>query len=178
MVWKIFGTAALVLFTSQSLSAQKIEVEKKVPPGQFPPPALRYLDENYADRGRTRHYLEAGSDTTKFEAKFKWQGVCYSVEFFEDGSLKDTEKEIDFDDIPAGPRQKMQEVFDADFQKAKVKRVQQQTLPGSPALRYELEVKGKTHPGGWAMWEYLFTAAGDVVRKDKIILPSNNILLY
>lgn len=144
---------------------------------EFPPTALSYLEEQYPDHGRTRYFLESGSDSVNFETKFKWQGSCYSIEFFKDGSLKDTEKQVKYASLEAGLMEVLNDRFRQDFKKWKVKKVQEQTLPGRPGLRYEIEVKGKSEEG-WAFFEYLFEADGPLVLKRKIILPSNNITLY
>lgn len=170
---------SMALFTALAtgLFGQKIEIEKKVSPEEFPAAALEYLNERYPDRGRTRHFLESGSDSTNFEAKFKWQGHCFSIEFFQDGKLKDSEREVKFAALPADLQQQVAARFQRDFKKFKVKKVQEQTLPGSSEPNYEIVVKGKA-PDGRAFFEYLFAADGSVVLSQKIILPSNNITLY
>jgi hypothetical protein len=161
----------------QWVFAQKIEVEKRVSEQEFPAAAINRLDQDFQGRKCTRHYLESDGDTTNFEAKFKWQGERYSVEFFKNGELKDTEKQVDFKKITAVAQEKINGRLRQDFKKFKVKKVQEQTLPGLPGHRFEIEVKGKNSEGA-GYFEYLFEENGSLIRSRKIILPSNNITLY
>lgn len=161
----------------QALFAQKTEVEKRIPEKSFPGNALLWLNAEFAQRKCLRYYLETDGDTTNFEAKFKWQGERYSVEFFKNGLLKDIEKQIRFKDIPASTQAVIQEKFQRVFKKFKVLKVQEQTLPNTPGKRYEIEVKGK-NDSGTALFEYLFEADGRLVLSRQIILPPNNITLY
>jgi hypothetical protein len=167
----------VLVASGQWLSAQKIEVEKRVPEQEFPAVAIEWLGGHFDGRKCKRYYLESDGDTTNFEAKFKWQGECYSVEFFKNGSLKDIEKQVDFKTIPATAQAKINERFRQDFKKSKVKKVQEQTLPGQAGHRYEIEVKGK-NSDGTAYFEYLFEEDGKLLKSRKILLPPNNITLY
>lgn len=174
---KITWLTFLLMAAGQWLFAQKIEVEKRVPEDELPVAALELLNERFDARKCKRYYLESDGDTTNFEAKFKWQGECYSVEFFKNGQLKDIEKKVDFKKIPPATQAKINERFRQDFKKFKVKKVQEQTMPGQNGRRYEIEVKGKNDEGT-AYFEFLFEETGNLVERRKIILPSNNINLY
>ncbi len=161
----------------QTLLAQKIEMEKRIPEQEFPPAAIDWLNDKFSDRKCNRFFLESDGDTTNFEAKFKWQKSCYSVEFLNDGSLKDIEKQVKFKEIPAAVQTSINKQFQEDFKKFKLKKVQEQTLPGRLEKRYEVEIKGKNDEGT-AFFEYLFESDGRLVMRQKIILPTNNITLY
>lgn len=171
--WLIF----LLSLQVQALFAQKTEVEKRIPEKSFPGDALLWLNAEFAQRKCLRYYLETDGDSTNFEAKFKWQGERYSVEFFQSGVLKDIEKQIRFNDIPASVQAEIHEKFRQDFKKFKVLKVQEQTLPNISGKRYEIEIKGK-NDRGTALFEYLFEADGRLVLSRQIILPPNNITLY
>ena len=173
-------TALLIFFLAalaQCFFAQKIEVEKRIPEREFPTKAIEWLNGDFQGRKCERYYLESDGDTTNFEAKFKWQNERYSVEFFKNGDLKDIEKQVDFKIIPAAVQLKITGRFQQDFKKFKVKKVQEQTLPGQPGQRYEIEMKGKNDEGT-AFFEYLFEEDGSLLLRRKIELPSNNITLY
>jgi Zn-finger protein len=159
------------------LNAQKLEVEKRVRQDEFPKPALEYLDLHFEGKKCTRFFREYHADTTNYEAKFKWQKQRYSVEFLVNGTLKDIEKQVPFSALPTVGREKISAQWAKDFRKFKVVKCQEQTLPNRPEKRYEIEVKGKD-ADGMAFYEYLFEANGNLVKRQKIILPSNNITLY
>lgn len=161
----------------QALFAQKTEVEKRIPEKSFPGDALLWLNAEFAQRKCLRYYLETDGDITNFEAKFKWQGERYSVEFFKNGVLKDIEKQISFKDIPDSAQAGIHEKLRRDFKQFKVLKVQEQTLPNISGKRYEMEIKGK-NDSGTALFEYLFEADGRLVLSRQIILPPNNITLY
>ena len=176
----MFKTLLLFLLIAcfpASISAQKIEVEKKIPRAEFPAEALKFLEEKFPGKKNSRFFLESGADTINYEAKSKWRGDCFSVEFLQDGKWKDTEMEVAFKGLTPSLQESVAAVLSESFSKFKVKRVQEQSMPGRLELRYEMEIKGKG-PEGWGMWEYLFTSDGQLVEKQRILLPSNNITLY
>ena len=169
--------ALLLLLLPAWLPAQKIEIEKRVRQRDFPAEALSRLDRDFPERKCTRYYLESDQDSTNYEAKFKWMGNRYSVEFFRDGRLKDTEKQIGWGEVAAGPQALIEAQFQHDFSHFKVKKVQVQTVPHDPDPRYEIELKGRNAAGA-AFFEYLFSAGGNLLQRRKILLPPNHITLY
>jgi hypothetical protein len=176
----LFKKASLVagcLLLGGQVFSQKIEVEKQIRREQFPAQALQWLEKEYPSLRRDRYFREYEADTINFEAKFCWEKAWYSVEFLENGSLKDIEKQVDFSSIPAEERDKMAQHLDADFKKWKVSRCQEQVRPGQPGKRYEIEIKGRDATGA-VKYEYLFEQSGILVQKQQIILPSNLINQY
>lgn len=79
--------------------------------------------------------------------------------------------------LPETLRQEIEQRLDSDFKKWKVDRLQEQTLPGDAEKRYEIVIKGKDETGA-TKYEYLFGSDGTVIRKLKILLPSNLINQY
>jgi hypothetical protein len=171
------GIGFLPCFFALAAYAQKVEVEKRISEKEFPVLAKTWLSENFNDATHMRFFREYTSDTTNYEAKFCWKKNRYSVEFLKTGQLKDIEKSIPFSEVPEPGRAVIRQVLQADFSKYKIIKCQEQTRPGHPGRRYEMELKGKKS-SQTRLYEYLFEEDGRLVLSRKIVLPSNNITLY
>ena len=170
--WVVLVFISLGILKAQ---AQKIEVEKRISSEEFPGPALDYLAQHFPEAKRSKFYQETSKDGTTYEIKLRSGGFRYSVEFFPDGTLMDIEKEIKFSSIPPETRALMQDQWEKDFKKFKVKRCQEQT--SVRGVRYEIEVKGTTKQSP-ALHEYLFEQNGHFVKADRILLRPSDMTLY
>lgn len=167
-----------ILVFSPNAFSQKQEVEKRISAKRFPSEALSQLADSFAGLRQVKYYLELNGADTSYEAKFKWKRARYSVEFLPNGSLMDVEKKVKFGSLPTSFQAMVEQQLGHDFKKFKVKKCQEQTRPGLPSKRYELEIEGKPVVGKAAVFEYLFEEDGAVVQWQEILLPSNNINLY
>ncbi len=163
------------LFLFNTLSAQKVEREKRVDSSEFPSLALDYLDKHFEGRRKVKLYQETSTDSITYEAKLKWNKSRYSVEFFSNGQLMDIEKLINFRDIPSFAKEKITQHWKEHFQKYKITRCQEQT--SDKGLRYEIEVNGKDKEGR-ALYEYLFDEKGAFIQKREILLRTTDMTLY
>lgn len=168
------GTLAIL----PSAFAQKREAEKRIPAKRFPSLALGLLSDRFPSSTCKKYYLEMNGPDSSYEAKFKWEGAKYSVEFLPDGSLMDIEKKVTFTELIPAFRAAVEQQFGHDFKRYKVKKCQEQTRPGFQGKRYELEVEGKPISGKAAVFEYLFEENGALVQRREVLLPSNDINLY
>lgn len=171
----IFLHILISLSFFSNISAQKIEQEKRINQSEFPSLAMDYLQNHFQGMRKMKLYQETSTDSITYEAKFKLNQSRYSVEFFPNGQLLDIEKMIDFETIPTQTRQKITQLWNEHFQKHKITRCQEQT--SKRGIRYEIELKGKNKEGR-ALYEYLFEANGDFVRKREIILRTTDMTLY
>lgn len=145
---------------------------------RFPTLAQELLADSFPDLARMKYYLELNGTDTTYEAKFKWKRAFYSVEFLPTGSLMDVEKRLKFSGLPTSFQAAVEQQLGHDFTKFKVKKCQEQTVPGLERKRYELEIEGKPASGKAAVFEYLFEEDGTVVQRQEVLLPSNDINLY
>lgn len=158
--------------------AQKQEVERRIPAKQFPVAAQALLADSFPDAACTKYFLEINEADTTYEAKFKWQRAYFSVEFQPSGSLKDIEKRVKFNGLPASVQVNINRQFDNDFIKYRIKKCQEQTLPGVVRKRYEIELEGRPRTGQTSVFEYLFEEDGSMIQRQKVFLPTNDINLY
>ena len=171
---KLFSILIFTIFQIP-LFGQKIEVEKRIKKSEFPTVAETFIKEKFSEKKRIKYFKEINGDTIHYEAKFKSDGYCYSVEFFDNGQLEDIEKKIQENELPAATQKNINDYFARHYKKYKIKKIQEQT--GHGTTRYEIEAKGKDQSGTY-LYEFLFSETGLFIQRQKIILPSNNITLY
>jgi len=170
-----FLFAGALLFAWMPAVAQKYEMERRVDPADFSPAAHRYLQENFQEGKKIRYYREVSQQGESFEAKFRWKGQRYSVEFGAEGDLQDVEREVPYRSLPDNVRRQIEMRWEEDFRKHRVDRTQEQQV--GARLRYELIVRGK-ESGGVSYFEYLFEDDGAFVDRQRIVLPPNDIIFY
>ncbi|MGB5355740.1 MAG: hypothetical protein WBN11_03515, partial [Eudoraea sp.] len=161
---------------------------------QFHSNAHAFLEEKLKDARRIRFYKETDSTKVSFEAKFKKDKLQYSVEFDEEGNLEDIEILINEVDIPEDTWSTISYYFQEEFEKYKVKRIQQQyvaieqesvdvTLNNAfqnlllPSVNYEIMVAGKTK-SIYEDFEILFSADGTFVNRRKSLPANYDHVLY
>jgi hypothetical protein len=184
--------ATAMLLTVQPVVAQKdvkIEREKKVSPGQVPPRAVQWLQDALKQVESPDWYYELSNENESYEAKFKWKGERYSVEFHKDGGIEDIEIQRKWRLLPADVKEQMQSYFDSSYTKHKTTRIQVQysgdealmkllftaAAPASLTRRFELEYHGKDEEEN-ALWESLFDSEGQHISRRRIIVrPVDNI---
>lgn len=155
--------------------AQKYEVERRVDVEEFPASAVEYLQEAFPEKTKVKYYRETSQEGESYEAKFEWEGYRFSVEFGPEGDLQDVEREVRYRDLPGPVRRQMEAQWADDFRRHRVDRTQEQTV--GDRLRYEIIVRGKAS-NGVSYFEYLFEDDGAFVKRQKIVLPPNDIILY
>lgn len=156
--------------------AQKIEREHRVDQEVLPGRMLEHLKEAYPKKRRVRYYLEENESGTFYEAKFKYEGYLYSVKYYKDGRLFDTEREIKSKAVPTFVRRKMESSLSERLERFKIVRVQEQLQKGK-LTGYEVEVKGKSseHLG---YFETHFTEDGSFTDIRTIEQRPNDFLFF
>lgn len=184
-----YSAIFITIFLSLHLSAQdKVEREDRVSPDQVPAPARSWMQDAFDKTGKVKWYFERTSGKESFEAKLKYRGAHYSVEFSVSGDLEDVEIERDLDELPLEHRRALRERF-ASLDKFSLQRLQEQRT-GSPedlqaslagndvdgiVTLYEIEFVADIE-GEIALWEGTFTPDGELLNYRKIILrPTDNL---
>jgi hypothetical protein len=171
------GMLALMplLLIGSFAGAQKYEVERRVDVEEFPASAVEDLQEAFPEKKKVKYYKETSQQGESYEAKFEWKEYRYSVEFDPEGDLQDIEREVRYRDLPDPVRRQMEAQWTDDFRRHRVNRTQEQVV--DERLRYEIIVRGKD-ANGVSYFEYLFEDDGAFVKRQKIVLPPNDIILY
>ena len=185
----------LLLLLGNTAQAQyKYEREHRIRKSQFPANALRFIEKKLEDARQVRFYREVDSIKISYEAKFKLDRLRYSVEFDQQGRLEDVEILIREIDIPEESLQAIKEYLSTNFQKYRIRRIQQQypvsdaeptaiTLRNAfqnlllPTNRYELIVAGRKDKG-FNDYEILFNAEGEFLSIRKSLPANYDHVLY
>lgn len=190
--FKRFMALFLFLGLSVNLSGQeKVEREYRVKEEKVPSAAISWANDSFDGKKKLKWYYEQSSGKNSYEAKFKWNGHLYSVEFDTSGIIEDIEQMIKTIEIPGRTLDAILDHFDTGYDSYRIYKIQQQFSgpeenlkryaqgggPDALIIRYEIEFKGKT-PEGIYLWEGLFDSEGKMLRTRKIIPPpTSNIEL-
>lgn len=179
------------MLISNVLLAQKYEREYRIKSGEVPSEARQFVENLDFDRN-IRWYMEEGLDQRSVEAKTKYQGYRYSIEFDTTGQLQDIEVEVEWKALPTETLQAICSQLSEDFDKFKIIKIQVQysgnqevlqqlTTDGfdtnSADVKYELIVKG-AEPGEVNWYEYLFSDAGTLEHRTVIVFRNTDNLEY
>ena len=185
---------ALGLMTVNTFGQYKYEREYRIKKNQFPAEAHALIEEQLAEARRIRYYRETDSAKVSYEAKFKVDRLHYSVEFNQQGELEDVEILIKEVDIPDASFKNMTDYLDTNFNKYRIRRIQQQypvsehesvelTIKNAfqnlilPTIRYELIVAGRKDKG-FEDFEILFDAEGNFLKMRKSLPVNYDHILY
>ena len=179
------------------LTAQvKYEREYKIEESQFPAKALNYLEKTEIQKNNIKYYVEVDKDKKGFEAKFKNNGLRYSVEFNEAGILEDIEVKISKNKLPEVVSEKMEQQFDSIFKRFRILKIQKQFVNTSDQnpetliktalynaedelyCNYEIMVAARKDKKSFEDYEFLFDYKGKVLNIRKSIPPAYGYILY
>lgn len=174
-----------VLFYSltQGLHAQtKYEREVRIETHEVQPQVLDFV-KTLNLKSKVKWYREMGIDTTSIEAKTKYKGNWYSIEFSEDGTLEDIEIEVKWRDLDQQIANGLKDLLDSTFERYRIEKIQLQYI-GAPSvmaqlfdtkqnatnltLNYELVVSSKVE-GAFKQFEFLFSQQPAILSKKEII---------
>lgn len=181
----------LILFTINGFAQYKYERELRVREKDVPANALQFVES--LDFNKKIHwYKEIGENQVSFEAKTRYKGEKYSIEFSQDGSFEDMEIEMSYKDIPDETLKGIEEFLQSEFNRYSVEKVQIQ-YSGNPELirinfrdradmpgidiHYEIVISARPD-GSYRLFEYLFSKTGGFVLKEMIIEKSINNIIY
>lgn len=167
--------------TSTLYAQEKWERETRLSPADVPMKALDFLGE-IPQNTRIKWYREASEQGITLEAKFRYNKQFFSVEFDSIGKFQDLEIERDWKELGPETQASIHVKLAAECADFKVVRLQQQwsdsmnryadlhTLLDSkePATHVEVVARCKNNTSA-TLYEYLFTRAGSLVRKSRLI---------
>ncbi|MDT0641219.1 hypothetical protein RM553_00105 [Zunongwangia sp. F363] len=122
----------ILLFTGLSMLAQdkKIEREDRISEEKMPGRAVELINAEKPEAARRlKYYFETDANRTSYEAKFKYNGHKYSVEFDNNGKLEDIEVQLKKKEIPQITIQAIKSYIDERNERYKIEKIQAQYLP-------------------------------------------------
>lgn len=186
----------IFLFGSRSAQAQedaqvptRYEVEERVDFGEVPQPAQEWIGRIERELP-WKWYVERGENSLTYEAKAGWQGYYFSAEFDDAGVFQDLELQVKWRAIPEPIRASMEAVWDGEFKKWKLEKVQLQLSEWPESCwwkerdaasfyesLYEVELSSRDH-GVWKHWVLLHAPDGTVKTRYQKIPPPTLFIDY
>lgn len=153
--------------------------------------AKTFMDSCCAN-SKVKWYGEESLKGKSIEAKLKYKGALYSIEFDTSGYIQDVEKKIGLDHIPKNARLAIVNKLDSVFSKLKIDKIQLQWVGSNEALydlikkdnsvlpytiNYEVVLKGRKDKSA-KMYEILFSSNGSIVSVSEIVQRNTDNLDY
>lgn len=184
----------LIISTFAFSQDKKIEREEDIERSQMPEKAQKYLKGRKPENLRKlRFYYETDGDKESYEAKFKYKGNRFSVEFNELGTIEDIEVQVKKRNLNKEVRKKIESYLDSKHDRFKIEKIQLQYLPkgDNPAKifqkaidhintipdNFELIVATKNN-GKLKKFEMLFDPNGNFEKEREIIRNSYDYLIF
>jgi hypothetical protein len=180
----------LLAISVEITGQEKYEKEYRIKAHEVPDSALEFFNWDEFDT-KIKWYYEEGLSVNSVEAKFKYGGEKYSVEFDTTGQLEDIEILIDEEFIPVYTRNCINKNLDSLFIRHKTRKIQIQYSGDISSFRsfisendqekfttkYEFIVKGKKNKL-WNLYEVTFDHVGKAMKISQIIFRNTDNLEY
>lgn len=181
----------LVSMFNTGFSQTKFEQEFRIKPGDVPGSALAFIDSMEFDR-KIKWYKEIGHHGKSIEAKTRFKGKKYSVEFSAEGVFEDVEIEIKCTEIPLETRREIEKYLHSEYTKYSIDKIQMQysgtkesvlnlikelDIDTKPTIRYEIVLSSNIDKT-YKMYEFLFSESGDFIQKQEIVLRNTDNIEY
>jgi hypothetical protein len=181
----------LLVGNTHIIAQQKYEREVRIQTEDVHPDALQFIN-NTPINTKIKWYREIGLDTTSIEAKTKYNGQRYSIEFSENGILEDIEVEIKTRDLEETIFNSLKKTIENTYGNFKLEKIQLQytgnpellksvfntnPVPDAITIKYELVISSK-ESGTFKQFELLFNEALELVSTTEIITKNNINIEY
>lgn len=178
-------------FYHDAKAQQKFEKESRLDPAEVPAEAIQFVQAVEKDT-RWKWYSEENLIGNSVEAKTKYNGKWYSVEFDTSGKIQDVEIEKDFSEVDEKVSSTILKALDSMFSTHKIDKIQIQYSAESPVLlailnskadrstsriQYEMVVKGKKE-GRPKLYELTFDDKGNLLESAEIIFRNTDNLEF
>lgn len=173
------------------IAQQKYEREVRIQATDVPADALNFVNNSPID-SKIKWYREIGLDTNSIEAKTKYNGQRYSIEFSENGVLEDIEVEIKARDLEQTTFDSLKKTIENAYGDFKLEKIQLQytgnpellktvfdtsPVPDAIIIKYELVISSK-ESGTFKRFELLFNEALELESTTEIITKNNINIEY
>jgi hypothetical protein len=171
------------LFAFTTANAQKYEREERISPEELPAAVLLYLNEQYPQRSKVRHYRELSRSGAQdklqlfFESKFRHEGWYYSVKFDSLGQLYDTERILPRRQLSEKLRDRISKDLSQFFSRYRLRKIQQRPEEDGTVTGYEIVVRGK-HDKAVSYYEFQYSANGERQSQELIEQAPNPFFFF
>lgn len=150
---------------------QAMAQEKRIDKDKVPEVIISHLSKNYPSAKDIDYFKKKESDSIFYEAEFKLNRQEYNLRFSLQGVLRETEREIEWNDLPTLVKENIFAVLNENFRKAKVKSVQEVNPVGVKQYEANVKVKkGGKFAGGF--YKVMFDATGKMLSIEEVKLNS------
>ena len=182
---------ALLLWLAPATAQVKYEREYSIKETQVPPDALSFVNEIFKDV-KINWFAEENLTGTYIEAKVKYSGKQYSIEFSDSGKILDVEILTKFKGLPENTRDLITTKLKEEFKNFKIVKTQIQwigsrdllkaalsnkKLPMEVIIHYELIVRAKKNELS-KYHEVLFDQSGNIKSIREIVQGNVDNLVY
>jgi len=122
----LISAIAFLIGTHLGLSQTKKEKEDRINLSEFPSEAQNVLSKLPKDCKRIKFFKETDGNKQSFEAKFKYNGRRYSLEFSSEGIIEDVEVRVKMNAIEDSSQDQIKEHFKSSYLKYKLIKIQKQ----------------------------------------------------
>ena len=189
---KKIGIVSVLLFCIFQIGAnaqQKFEKESRMKWDKVPLPAKHFID-NLEMQTTWKWYFEENLEGNSVEAKTKYKGRKYSVEFDVSGNVQDIEIEKNWSELDDDLRRNITKSLDSLFSRHIINKIQIQysaensvllAILNNKANRYESKIQYEIVVGGKKtgrpkLYELTFTGKGELVESSEIIFRNTDNL--
>ena len=154
--------AALVLLFLCASFTIGLSQERRIDHRKIPGAVTNYLRKNYTWAKDLEYYQKKENDTLYYEAEFTLARQAYNLRFSLDGTLIETEREIEFDELAAAMQENIVAVLHDNFRNARIKKLQ----AVNPLNKKQFEVYVKARKGGKyaaGFYRVMFDATGQLL---------------
>lgn len=184
----LISVIAFLIGTQSSLSQTKKEKEERINLSEFPSKAQNVLSNLPKDCKRLKFFKETDGDKQSFEAKLKYKGRRYSLEFSSDGIIEDLEVRVKMNVIEDNTQDRIKEHFKSSYLKYKFIKIQKQFVfnqnldpdtfvaqilnqESTELMNYEIIAEVKTEEGR-ELREFTFDNKGSFINF-RVVEPSS-----
>lgn len=182
----------VILFSLSTIAqSKKEEKEIRVSKNEMPKQAILLLDDfKHKKFLKTSYFFETDKNKKSYEAKFIYKKLAYSIEFSENGDLQDVEIVEKHQKLPQALMAKIEAFLQQKFDANKIEKIQSQYLNKGNAKKtlqksfqhkkpdnYELIVQVKKDKK-YFVYEFLFTASGELIKKQKVHQNAYDYLIF
>ncbi|NND34016.1 MAG: hypothetical protein HKN76_15615 [Saprospiraceae bacterium] len=182
IAYRLVGFILLSLHVTIAAGQTKFEKELRIRGEVVPRGALTFID-SIPIKNKVKWYKEIGINRTSIEAKTRFKGQRYSIEFSQDGKLEDVEIQIKWKNLPDEARSNITTHLKSIYSRYTIDRIQIQYTGKTTSIlaklrdgksseaittNYELVIAvkvSKTHK----LYEYLFSESGRFLQSVEIM---------
>ena len=188
---RLLCTLFIFVMIGSAIGQTKYEKEVRIKEDAVPENAREFIDGLNFDK-KIRWYMEFGLETTTIEAKTKFKGKRYSIEFSKDGELEDVEVGIKWNNTAGEVRAKIDDYLTLKYKRYTIDKIQVQYTGDqgsiSDFVRGQKDSEGLTvnyemvfHTRvdkHYKKFEYLFSSSGEYLKSSEIVQKNSDNIEY